>query len=521
MTSDDGKSSTMAPGRVQSVAAVVIAFFTLLLAAAPLTAFVEGEENTLFKNHKWIVYKTRLAKDVMGHDSYYMGPQALAGYRLNLGAWHGYQEVLFREKVRPKSIAFDFHLAEGAYVVAEFDREHTGSYFGLRLSSNARFPHAMVEVDQDGGFLSKEEIPRPPLSPDLPHAARLEFLRDELVVYVNDSEWSRMPYQSTDSEWVGFRGGALPAWVDNVIVTDQSRGTVLVDRFDNRWTLLAGLWRPIGIGLLLACLVAIVFRYFQGAWTTALWNLTALHLCLAAATIPLGAYRVYVQSQHYPSETPELMRKEEEWVARRYEHIQGALDTKHTYDAPDDRLRVLFIGSSQTFGSGATEPEDTFVERIRAALSPPPAGFPEIECINTAIPGEISLNLYQHYAAHWIDYEPDLVVINLSVNDAKYHDFAENLHKFATLNRARSIDTLFVLEAVSIEEHVDGLFTHAIMRDVGEEFGVPVLDSHGYISERFDDGFLWWDVVHPTSYGHGLIADFLTPRIVEQLRGRR
>ena len=38
---------------------------------------------------------------------------------------------------------------------------------------------------------------------------------------------------------------------------------------------------------------------------------------------------------------------------------------------------------------------------------------------------------------------------------------------------------------------------------------VPVIDLHGYLVERKDAGFIWWDFVHLTTFGQRLVADKL------------
>ena len=51
-------------------------------------------------------------------------------------------------------------------------------------------------------------------------------------------------------------------------------------------------------------------------------------------------------------------------------------------------------------------------------------------------------------------------------------------------------------------------------------FGVPVLDLHGHLSapEVVDSGFLWWDYVHLSSYGHRRAAEWLAPQLLPELR---
>jgi hypothetical protein len=47
------------------------------------------------------------------------------------------------------------------------------------------------------------------------------------------------------------------------------------------------------------------------------------------------------------------------------------------------------------------------------------------------------------------------------------------------------------------------------MREIGKEFDVPVIEMHDYLSRHYDDGFLWWDFVHMTSFGQKLFAKYL------------
>ena len=37
------------------------------------------------------------------------------------------------------------------------------------------------------------------------------------------------------------------------------------------------------------------------------------------------------------------------------------------------------------------------------------------------------------------------------------------------------------------------------------------------LAERADQGFLWWDFVHPTSFGHEMIADVVFPEVEKRV----
>ena len=66
--------------------------------------------NTIHNNGNWISSKTKLENGVIGAYSFVLERQALAKGHLNLGAWHGFQEVLYKDKLYVEEIAFDFLL---------------------------------------------------------------------------------------------------------------------------------------------------------------------------------------------------------------------------------------------------------------------------------------------------------------------------------------------------------------------------------------------------------------------------
>ncbi len=71
------------------------------------------------------------------------------------------------------------------------------------------------------------------------------------------------------------------------------------------------------------------------------------------------------------------------------------------------------------------------------------------------------------------------------------------------------------MEPNSVENDTQSLLRHhAAMARVAEAPGVPILDMHSYLAERYDDGFLWWDQIHLTSFGHQLFAHRLFEELI-------
>jgi phospholipase/lecithinase/hemolysin len=74
-----------------------------------------------------------------------------------------------------------------------------------------------------------------------------------------------------------------------------------------------------------------------------------------------------------------------------------------------------------------------------------------------------------------------------------------------------------VVKAVSWENYPVELGTRAVMQRVAAAHSVPIVDAHRHLYEYRSKGFLWWDFVHPTSFGHRLIADCIYAEMRKQL----
>jgi len=61
--------------------------------------FYNSWTHSLFKNNNWISSKTKLEKGVMGAWSFFVTYRALAHNHIDLGTWHGYQEVFYKKNI--------------------------------------------------------------------------------------------------------------------------------------------------------------------------------------------------------------------------------------------------------------------------------------------------------------------------------------------------------------------------------------------------------------------------------------
>ena len=70
-----------------------------------------AQHNTLLANGRWASTKTELERGLMGAYAFVTERNALAGGMLNLGAWHGYNEVRYSDELAaPRRVELDFYL---------------------------------------------------------------------------------------------------------------------------------------------------------------------------------------------------------------------------------------------------------------------------------------------------------------------------------------------------------------------------------------------------------------------------
>jgi lysophospholipase L1-like esterase len=491
----------------------------LLLAQVPLVLLCAylyaARTNTLTANGRWLATKATLERGVMGTLHFLNTPTSLARGRLQLGSWHGYQEVLFHRAVKPREVAFDFALSPNSYVLFVFEKTNAG-FRALRLSSTEQFPSAYIVSQPDGEFISQARLP---CGSEL-SAGRVElrFGPDNISARLDESALGTFAAPSAEATLLGFRGSESAAWIDNVTLHDDA-GQRIIETFFNRAGFSAGLAVAAPGTVALMLLAGWVLsrrgaprrqRFFVLLSATAL-----LTIAVATSTV---AHELVLVHAHVAGDPVE----EERFRSQEAEYILREIRSRHAPRPRPGVTRLLFVGTSQTWGAGATRESDTFVRRLeeqlnRDTLSPAAATY---KCINGGIMALTAPQLLRIYEDDWLSLKPDLVVVHLSNNDVDPIAFEEALTGFAHLARENHIATLFSLEANSIEHHPEELPLHPVMRRVAAMGKIPIVNVHQALKARSSAGLLWWDFVHPTSFGHRLIAEALWPVVAAQARAR-
>jgi lysophospholipase L1-like esterase len=469
--------------------------------------------NTIETNGRWRVSKSELEIPILGAQSFYSGRQALAGGALDLGAWHGFQQVVYRGAVELDALELDFRLTGDSYLVVLFGGTESGDFLGLRLSHHAGFSSAFLEIAESGEFRRKEPLEIPPLEPESLHHLRLE-LGSRTRALLDGEPIGAFEAALPERQWVGLRGGYSHVFVDSVVLKTRP-GPVIRESFDlppdtAAWTLLLAL----ALVALPAALAGLL-RWRGEHLRRALLALAAgelMAVAVLAAAQPLAA-RV---ARGYPTKDAALVEVEE--TARR-EALAAAVErTQAAYPVPvaENSARLVFVGSSQTVGVGARRVEEGWVSRIERRLNASDHGGLTWECVNAGVSSARSNHLLPAVQQAWSRLGARALIFDLASNDGRLDVFADRLTRMVTSSLRRGVTPVLVLEPNSPEVRRRPLqHRHAAARAIGAKHAVSVIDMQTYLDERYDEGFLWWDHVHLTSFGQRLMAAGVYSSLVE------
>jgi lysophospholipase L1-like esterase len=555
---------------------IVIGGILWIVFSVEATQFIQYSRNVLVTNGHWVNSKLLMQMEIMGARHFMTTRNALSRDQLHLAEWHGFNELSLKELVEPGSIEYRFRLSPGAYLYFIFNRSASGHY-GIRFSRNAKFPSMFYQADRSNKFVSQTLLDlKPSRVEDGWHNLVLLFGSGDVTANLDGVALASIPVKNEGPQIIGLRGGLLPADLDFVRITGKDGRTILDDSFSNRrhyWAVLAAVAVSslvvIGIstiplrrrhspnefkvrvfrcltGLPLAIIVlSLLFTFDYFFWSSRY---------LYKGYLPGGAhaFAVTVQTEALRQKlffSPKSMssfpsdREVREAVTRwdgskpissgsssdvaRYsrehplvpEFLSNA-QVRALPPKPDRTIRVAFLGTSQTYGAGAERISETFVARCHGLLAQA-LGDISVETYNFSISGSNSTELLSKYAESWRFAQLDLLVINLSNNDRGPDTLTANLPTLAHLARAAGGRVVFLLEPTAAEVDHRGLQEkHSAIQRLGQELHVPVWDLYGYLSSDpvYDSGMMWWDKVHLTSYGHGVVAEWLAPQMLAMIR---
>jgi lysophospholipase L1-like esterase len=444
--------------------------------------------HTLFQNGNWTSTKTGLEKSVMGSWAFMVNYRALIHNQLDLGTWHGHQEIFLKQPESSSEVTCDVKLADSAAVVIYFGRMGD-TLCGVRLSDNPLHPAAYLEVVDDE-FVVKRPVPVV-CRPGRWNRIRIDKTAGGTSVILNQEVTPILLTKRQTSPEFGFRGYSQQVLVDRICFRDPHGKILFSEDFNRKPEKLA-----YGLVILLCGNIIFLLMRKSGKWMIAL----AIHF-----SIFMSALLIYFWLHGRYQYPKEWMIN---WKSALSHQPSLGVQTKKVIGLDDYRtdtasFKILFLGSSQTWGAGASAEEKTFIRLFQDHVSGI-TGKP-VQCLNAAVPGIRSDSILAEYRHLWLHFHPQICIINLSLNDAGNAGFRDNLRKIYQINLRRNIITVLIPEPVEgyIQANIDN---QNIMRDLAAEYSIPVIEAEPALNARMDDGFIFWDFVHLTDFGHRVFA---------------
>lgn len=471
-------------------------FFHLVcafLAAYCAAALWRDHNNTLQLYPEWKSAKAELALGVNGAQAFSFTPISLLGRALNLGAWHGQQELRL-EKTWSEFPELRARIrAEGLSEWSLIARSVSGKPdFAVRLSNQEGRPSAWLKLGRDREILS-----RSPIGPGFGGGGwRLVKLRkegSELTVWLDGNRIGARTWP--EGSWrISLRGQSEEGRLQVDDLELKSPQEVYEQSFSGSfpWWLFFLSW-----SVFFLFLFALVRAGLSGLAVSAALALGALSLLLILLFDSLIGNQYPMQLQ-LPVSSKIESRTE---VLQRLEVL------------PPGQPVLLWLGGSQAWGAGASRPELSAFGRLQAALHDLPA-----EMINGAASGTLLEDQLEPLRLVSTRRKLEALVLTAGVNDAQNTDFLSKLRLVASAAKQRGAGLLLVVEPVDFPVREDLQKRQAEMRAFASSEGIPLVDLQAVFEREKDSAYLWWDVVHFTDAGAALAARELEGPIRELLK---
>ena len=469
--------------------------------------------NTLYENGNWVVTKTRLKKAVVGSYGFLVSRATLSGEYLDLSRWFGYQEVIYREALGIREITFDFFLAKDSYMVFIFNKDED-KFSGIRISSDNLYKNLYFICKKSGEFINKQELKDVSIRVNNWQNLRIVFDQNNLSLYINKNLFgvfntTLLPYQR-----FGFRGGKNKALIDNIFIRLRNSKQVIVERFDKPYRKAL----PLLITFILSANIGVgLFFYIISKYHLALIarRLITFNLMGVVVLTLWLTFDYFYVSKQYPIwknlkvTIPQGLRSDVEdyWRFSKKEFILSSIKNKYAYAPAIDTYRILFLGSSQVWGAGASEEKEIFVNKIQSKFNELNYGGIKYECINAGISGFDIKETVNFYINELPRINPGIVVFILPLNKLDINSVPV-LNQLIQFNNSLKIKTFILLGCVS-PEYYRTTFSAYILEELLEKHNLKIVNLNEYFLKDYDLGLIWWDYAHLTDFGQSLLASYV------------
>lgn len=505
-----------------------------------LTQCERYADHTLYTNNSWRVVKRMMEMHVMGSDEYLLSRASLKNNALHLNRYYGHQHVVYKTPQEWTEWSFTANIERDSSLTVLLSRTAELNVY-LRLSRKPHWPSQLFTQSQKD--FKETAIFDFPLSDHSEHKVKIKKQNHELKILIDDKSYVTPNIISKLGEWGWI--GDLPNKSVSVDTVRQltPQGTLLEDfspKIDFRTTFL----RWFGVLFILFLSLHFIFKDWSLKIAMIFASVLPLLYCadyffwknleinslthrietpfnntiaesntpaLIAEKIRYSFFRFFGLIQQVSHDTLEARGYMEPsiyfgpWACTDRCFLIKDKNESRTLFSPktQNTRRILFIGTSQTFGVGASQLEKTFVALLHQQLK---KKYPKthFEFLNISVCGSMAKDMFDLFKTNYTWFSPDKIIINLSGNDFK-SDFETPVRDFVKEFPQA------VLVAEPTANSLKPIKNHKILRSLAQSENLPFVDLHQHLidTKRNSDALFWWDVIHFTDMGHYNVALWL------------
>lgn len=443
--------------------ALIISIIFCLISSYFLERIVSIDDFSLSKVSAKIENRKQKSEfvPIMGANEFSESANTLQSNQINLDMWHGHHHLIFPMN---KTIEFDLELSTKSVVDLTLYNPEIFKYDVIRLDKTKNSINK-INVRHDGKFLSNSGEHY-----NLENSYRVRYQENSL--YLNDRK-----LLSTDSNRLfGIK-------LDNEEATAISHLAIGQKSID---------LRP-GYSLLYYFIAfAVVFSlvFF-------LRPMPQVSLALVILLISIASHYSYLNffQQRYPSydlsDQGVVVEKDDEveFVQRESARTQKLISGNEN--------GVFFLGSSQTFGEGASQKNKRWTKLVCERLQIK-------DCINLGIRSATS-HTFVELNGKILKSNPKTIFYILAFNDGNPTEHMTNTKKLVKSWKQAGVEVVLVLEPNRDKSN----YLHQNLANIGKLLNVKTIDMHKIFQRSSQQGWIWWDKIHLTDFGHQLFSDFL------------
>lgn len=475
--------------------------------------------HNLLNSKKWRSDKLALKFGVQGAFSFFYHRNTLAQEQLNLGAWSSYQRIFaqmprIEAQQAPLQVQWKMHFPTSNYLMVLFS-EDADTFEGILLKNHSEVfkKNWHFVANKSGEFIWKEALSEIPM--DLQQfrqwrQAELSLNKTQASFSIDGKVlWTFAP-RRLPSAPIGFHTGLAGYYFLDDVQIKQGETILFADDF----SVPKFYWQALVIAALLVYFLS-KKKQLQALWPhLASWSV--INICLLLVLTLDWFYF----SKLYP---PEIHKLPGRYISsiETFSDALKRLELENPAQKWEQKFRLLLLGSSQTWGAGAMTRQDSFGEMLKSQVE---HDFPCTYLIAAGVSGLNAEFLDENYQWFYKHFDPHQVLINLAYNDVGKTKFPLQMRSLIEQIRAPGkANVLLVLEPFDLtftpnDGRSDRFDRYAELEELGREYSLPMVRPREYLIEKLEDGQVWWDSVHLTSFGQKLLFEKVYEKLKIELK---